>query len=157
MRCFTAAADRAVEPEKNVSWPLEGRASSAVIFRSVVFPEPLWPTRATHSPAPISSETPRNAMRKRCMRSGHAGGLSPGPDRAAIAPRDRARGHTPRQKLCPPGGAIRCAGAPLQVQEYAPAQALVRSALPALRAAPCSSSVQVRLASPGRLRLPELA
>jgi hypothetical protein len=53
--CGSARGERKLAPE--------GRASSAVILSSVVLPEPLWPTSATHSPAPISSETPRRAMR----------------------------------------------------------------------------------------------
>src|SRR5579863_4131195 len=35
--------------------------SRAAMRRSVVFPAPLGPRSATNSPAPISSETPRNA------------------------------------------------------------------------------------------------
>ena len=44
------------------SWPLVGFISSAAMRSRVVFPAPLWPSRATNSPGRISSETARRAI-----------------------------------------------------------------------------------------------
>src|ERR1700680_2616944 len=46
-----------------VSSPEEGRTRPAAILNSVVFPEPLRPARATHSPGKISKRMRRKADR----------------------------------------------------------------------------------------------
>src|ERR1700686_2858508 len=62
-RLFTSSSEMGFSPAKNAISPREGCVSCAAILSSVVFPEPLWPTSATHSPAAIVSVTPRNARR----------------------------------------------------------------------------------------------
>src|SRR5581483_6697739 len=42
--------------------PLAGRISPSISFISVVLPAPLWPIRATSSPAISSNEAPQTAL-----------------------------------------------------------------------------------------------
>src|SRR5665213_2034014 len=62
-RLFTSSSGTAFSPEKNASLPCDGLVNCATILRSVVLPDPLCPTSATHSPGSISSEIPRSARR----------------------------------------------------------------------------------------------
>jgi len=43
MRCLISSEESVEFPEEKAIWPFDGRASSAVIFKSVVFPEPFVP------------------------------------------------------------------------------------------------------------------